>query len=65
MADVATPSAMAISTSDAGTTPASKTHKARPEKPDEAAYKDNLAKAEKAYLATQEKFVRICIHCFC
>ena len=62
MADVTTPSAVAISTMDASATPATKSTKARPEKPDEAAYKDNLANAEKAYLAAQEKFVCVCIH---
>ena len=59
MADLATPSAVAMSTMDAGATSNQKPQKARPDKPDEATYKDNLSKAEKAYLAAQEKFVCI------
>ena len=62
MADVTTPSAVAMSTMDAGVAaPVPKPHKTRPDKPDEAAYKEHLAKAEKMYLAAQETFVCICI----
>lgn len=56
MADVATPSAIAMSTINAGSeTPAARVGK--PEKPDEAAYKKTLSEAEKALDAAQEKFV--------
>ncbi len=58
MADIATPSAAAMSTMDAGSEPISdKTQKVKPEKPDEAQYKENLSKAEKEHAAAQEKFV--------
>lgn len=52
MVDLAKSSATAIST-----TP-DKSQKAKPEKPDEQLYKDNLQKAERDYAATQEKVVR-------
>ena len=53
-----TPSALAISTIDAGADhPAKAPVKAKPEKPDEAAYKDDLSKAEKAYATAQDAFV--------
>ncbi|KAL8952623.1 MAG: hypothetical protein Q9222_001497 [Ikaeria aurantiellina] len=46
-----------MSTIDAGSDPMpEKTHKAKPERPDEQQYKENLAKAEKEYAAAQEKF---------
>ena len=57
MADVATPSAVAMSTMDGGAPPTPKPQKSKPEKPDEAAYKENLSQTEKAYLAAQDKFV--------
>ena len=57
MADVATPSTITMSTIDAGSDKLSKAPTAKPEKPDEAAYKKNLSNAEKAYNAAQEKFV--------
>lgn len=47
MADVDAPSA------------ADGTQKARPEKPDEAKYKAELAKAEKDHEAAQARFVRL------
>ncbi|SLM37374.1 nuclear segregation protein [Lasallia pustulata] len=54
MADVGTPSAIDMSTSN--TTPAvEKHHKAKPEKPDEEKYKTDLAKAEKEHAAAQER----------
>ena len=59
MADAATPSAVAMSTMDAGSEPTTKAQKTRPEKPDDAAYKQKLSQAEKEYLAAQEKFVRL------
>lgn len=56
MADVGTPSAIDMSTSN--TTPAvEKHHKAKPEKPDEEKYKTDLAKAEKEHAAAQERLV--------
>ncbi|KAL9123857.1 MAG: hypothetical protein Q9217_006754 [Psora testacea] len=55
MAETATPSAVALSTIDADPQPLTKLQKSRPEKPDEAAYKEDLSQAEKAYLAAQEK----------
>lgn len=58
MADIATRSAAVMSTIDAGSEPApDKTQKTKPEKPDEAQYKESLAKAEKEQAAAQEKFV--------
>lgn len=57
MADVATPSAATMSTTNAGAEPASKPQKIKPEKPDEQTYKEDLAKAEKEHTAAQEKVV--------
>lgn len=60
MADVATPSAIAMSTIDAGSERSSQSPAIRvgkPEKPDEAAYKKTLSDKEKALDAAQEKFV--------
>ncbi|KAF2711632.1 hypothetical protein K504DRAFT_465382 [Pleomassaria siparia CBS 279.74] len=54
MADVATPSAAKVATADA--TVPERTQVVKPEQPDEAAYKEELAKAEKAHAAAQEKF---------
>lgn len=56
MADVGTPSAIDISTSNA-TPEVEKQHKAKPEKPDEDIYKTDLLKAEKEHAAAQEKLV--------
>ncbi|KAL9596743.1 MAG: hypothetical protein Q9179_004505 [Wetmoreana sp. 5 TL-2023] len=57
MADLATPSAATMSTIDAGSEPVGvKSHKSKPEKPDEQQYRESLAKAEKEYAAAQEKF---------
>lgn len=56
MADVGTPSAIDISTSNA-TPEVEKQHKAKPEKPDEDKYKTELSKAEKEHAAAQEKLV--------
>ncbi|PSN64220.1 hypothetical protein BS50DRAFT_575663 [Corynespora cassiicola Philippines] len=58
MADAAAPSAakVASATPDAAPAPASKQQALKPEKPDEAKYKEDLAKAEKEYAAAQEKF---------
>jgi hypothetical protein len=39
--------------------PEGKQQHVRPEKPDEEKYKEELAKAEKAHAAAQEKFVSI------
>lgn len=59
MADLATPSAAAISTMDAkADTPATKTQVTKPERPDEDTYKKSLAEAEKELAAIQEKQVR-------
>ena len=57
MAEAATPSAVAISTMDAGSDPIAKPQRTRPEKPDEAAYKIGLSEAEKAHTAAQQKLV--------
>jgi hypothetical protein len=51
MADVATPSAAKVATSS------EKQPVVKPEQPDEAKYKEELAKAEKEHTAAQEKFV--------
>lgn len=56
MADVGTPSAIDISTSNV-TPEVEKQHKAKPEKPDEDRYKTDLSKAEKEHAAAQEKLV--------
>ncbi|KAL9098175.1 MAG: hypothetical protein Q9163_006115 [Psora crenata] len=45
----------AMSTTGASVDQHRKTQKAKPEKPDEAAYKEGLSQAEKAYLSAQEK----------
>lgn len=57
MADVATPSAAAISTIDAGAEPPSKATKQRPEKPNEDLFKEALRQAEEAHAAVQQKYV--------
>ncbi|KAG8528133.1 uncharacterized protein KY384_007049 [Bacidia gigantensis] len=56
MADVTTPSAIAMSTINAGADPVQKPTKTKPEKPDEAAYKENLSQADKVLQVSQEKF---------
>lgn len=61
MADLATPSAAAISTVGAAkTAPASKDKApvVKPERPDEEAYKTELAKREKDLKASEERLVR-------
>lgn len=60
MADVATPSAAIMSTLDAGSTEPENKQKARPEKPDEVKYKEDLAKAEKEHAAAQANLVCRC-----
>ena len=58
MAEVATPSAIAMSTSNAGAQDKSKaTTVQKPERPDEEAFKAELAKAEKDLKASQERLV--------
>ena len=57
MADVATPSAIDMSMGPSAADTAEKSHKAKPEKPDEVQYKQDLAKAEKEHAAAQEKLV--------
>ena len=59
MADIATPSAAAISTIDAGSEPSQKPQKTKPERPDEQLYKESLAKAQKEHAASQERVVRL------
>ncbi len=59
MADVATPPAAAMSTTDADAEPAGNPQKAKPEKPDEQKYKEDLAKAEKEHASAQEKVVSL------
>ncbi|KAF2258109.1 hypothetical protein CC78DRAFT_538043 [Lojkania enalia] len=54
MADVATSSAAKVATADASA-PEGKQHFVRPEKPDEEKFKEDVAKAEKAHAAAQEK----------
>ncbi len=59
MADVGTPSAMAMSTSNAGAE-ASKDKAAppsKPERPDEETYKNDLSKAEKDLRAAEDRMV--------
>jgi recombinational DNA repair ATPase RecF len=56
MAELATPSAAQVATADA-TAPQEKQQNARPEKPDEDKYKEDLAKAEKEHSAAQDKLV--------
>ena len=59
MADLATPSAAQISTSGAAkTAPKPTSTVVKPEKPDEEAYKAELAKAEKELKAAEERMVR-------
>jgi hypothetical protein len=59
MADLATPSAAQISTSGAAkTAPKQNSSVVKPEKPDEEAYKAELAKAEKDLKAAEERMVR-------
>ncbi|KAL6715105.1 multicopy suppressor of BFA (Brefeldin A) [Lecanora helva] len=55
MADLATPSAVTMSTIDAGSEQQTKPQRSRPEKPDEEQYKEILEKAEKEHKAAQEK----------
>jgi len=58
MAEVATPSAIAMSTSNAGAQDKGKaTPIQKPERPDEEAFKAELAKAEKDLKASQERLV--------
>ena len=57
MADVSS-SAATISKTDPGTNQQEKPQKARPEKPDESKYKEDLAQAEKEHAAAQAKTVR-------
>ncbi|KAK5009187.1 hypothetical protein LTR28_002229, partial [Elasticomyces elasticus] len=56
MADLATPSAAAISTMDAKPAKAPFT---KPERPDEEQYKTELAKAEKELNASNERMVSV------
>lgn len=60
MAELATPSAAQVATTDA-TAPQEKQQIVRPEKPDEDKYKEDLAKAEKEHQAAQDKLVRFVI----
>ena len=57
MADVATPSAVDMSTANISADTTEKAHKSRPEKPDEEKYKSELAQAEKEHTAAQDKLV--------
>ena len=58
MAELATPSAAQISTSGAAkTAPKQTSSVVKPEKPDEEAYKAELAKAEKDLKAAEERMV--------
>ena len=60
MADLATPSAAQISTSGAAkTAPKQTSSVVKPEKPDEGAYKSELAKAEKDLKAAEERMVSL------
>ena len=59
MADMATPSAAAISTMDAGSEPLQKSQKSKPEKPDEQQYKESLGRAQKEHAAAQERVVSL------
>lgn len=56
MADVGTPSAIDISTSNP-TPEVEKQHKAKPERPDDEKYRTDLSKAEKEHASAQEKLV--------
>lgn len=62
MAELATPSAAQISTSGAAKTAPKNAPVAKPEKPDEEAYKSELAKAEKDLKAAEERMVRVIIY---
>lgn len=57
MADLATPSAAQIGTSGAAKTAPKGNPVVKPEKPDEEAYKTELAKAEKELKAAEERMV--------
>jgi hypothetical protein len=62
MADLATPSAAQISTSGAAkTAPKQTSAVVKPEKPDEEAYKAELAKAEKDLKAAEERMVSLLV----
>lgn len=58
MADAATPSAVKVATADTSASEG-KQQFVKPEKPDEAKFKEELAKLEKDHAAAQEKFVSI------
>lgn len=58
MAELATPSAAQVATSDATAPQEKQQQTVRPEKPDEDKYKEDLAKAEKEHQVAQDKFVR-------
>lgn len=55
MADLATPSAATMGTINAKADPSSKSQVVKPERPDEDAYKKELAEAEKALSGVQER----------
>ncbi len=57
MAEVSTPSVDKMSTNDTGETQLEKQQKAKPEKPDELKYKEDLAKAEKEHATAQANVV--------
>lgn len=57
MAELATPSAAQIGTSGAAKTAGKSTPVVKPERPDEEAYKAELAKAEKELKASEERMV--------
>ncbi len=59
MADMATPSAATMSTLDAGPEPSQKSSKAKPEKPDDQKYKEDLGNAQKEHAAAQERVVSL------
>ena len=59
MVDIVTPSVVTMSTIDTGAEPTGKSQKAKPEKPDESKYKEDLSKAEKEHAAAQEKMVSL------
>ena len=62
MAELATPSAAQIGTSGAAkTAPKQTSAVVKPEKPDEEAYKAELAKAEKDLKAAEERMVRLSV----
>jgi hypothetical protein len=65
MADLATPSAAAMSTGNSGTEDLSATaHKVKPDRPDEEKYKEDLGKAEKENSLAQEKYVSSLTGCY-